>query len=202
MRRLLPAIVGALLGVAGVSAWQGSVWSPINIAALNRVLVTQDFDNDGIPDRLRVHQAGVGIALSRDSHDVSRLGHRTPVVGFVAIDVDCDGDADVLTLTAAGNLWVWRNDGRGRFAAERVVPNQGLPRSLPDSLGRPSAPELTLLSDDIGRGYRPLGLSSFAGVAPVLQKVGAKSQTGLALSFESSRSSASPRAPPAVLAIA
>ena len=195
-RRLLPVILGGLLLVDGLSARQAPVGSPANVAGLNPLLVTQDFDNDGAPDRLCVDQSTVTIALSRGDSPVSRLGHPTSVVGFVAIDVDRDGDADVLTLTAAGSIWLWRNDGRGRFTAERVVPDRSLAHSMTDSVGQTTTREDAAPGDGSDRGYRPAGWTTLGAVAPVCRGVRARTRTALAAPLNPHSSPASPRAPP------
>jgi tetratricopeptide (TPR) repeat protein len=87
------------------------------------------FDADAHTDLIlfaRARRAGHQTWLVRGGTAVpqaeSLLATRYNVADAVPIDVDRDGDLDlVLAATAAPGLHLWRNDGRGRFAAEAMM---------------------------------------------------------------------------------
>jgi len=200
LRRLFAAAT-ALILAGGVSARQAFVPLPVDVTTLNRILVTPDFDNDGIPDSVLVEYSTVRIVLSGGDQPVSGLGHGASVVGLVAEDVDHDGDPDILTLTAAGKLWLWRNDGRGRFAGERVVPVKRFAGTMTAPVSLAQADEPGSPGDSPGWGWHPPGLTAFRCLvsAPGVTRPGTAAAP--AASLDLSLPPAAPRAPPRTSAV-
>ncbi|MGH9429469.1 MAG: hypothetical protein ACRD2L_24550 [Terriglobia bacterium] len=103
---------------AGVGARSTSL--PTTGAATLQETVTQaDFNSDGIADNVRLvdedfNRAQIQIFVSGLSRS-NRIVLDEKIVRVVAIDVDRDGDSDLVALTRAPCLLVWLNDGRGHF---------------------------------------------------------------------------------------
>ena len=90
-----------------------------------------DYDNDGLLDLLVAGPRGARlfrnagrrwIDVTRDSAIGALSGGGPSAVRELAVaDLDGDGDSDIVALTAAGALRVWRNDGGNRQRSVRVT---------------------------------------------------------------------------------
>jgi hypothetical protein len=123
-----------------------------------------------------------------------------PVVGLLAVDMDRDGDTDLLTLTLAGRLRIWRNDGLGHFSPEIVVPRGLFGRSLPAALELLHGGGFDHPGEGLGYKYQPAAPMCTAAPAPParsgLGRLGSLPSTPRSTAFPPS----SPRAPPARVA--
>lgn len=91
--------------------------------------VSGDFDGDGRADIARIQDLDglkhISVRLSGSADDV-RLDAAVAIL--IDRDVDQDGDLDLVAATAAGDVVIWLNDGRGRFT--RQLPSRS--RSVGD----------------------------------------------------------------------
>ena len=80
-----------------------------------------DLDGDGHPDEVVIQRHGatdtVGLLLSTARTDVS-LDVGPGFVAVSALDIDGDGDVDLITTSASGAEF-WLNDGHGVFTRSR-----------------------------------------------------------------------------------
>ena len=76
-----------------------------------------DVEGDSIHDRIDPErQPGLLAArLSRTRHWL-RVDASDPIIRIVVVDLDRDGDSDVVAETRHSGLFLWINNGRGRFA--------------------------------------------------------------------------------------
>jgi len=76
-----------------------------------------DLEGDGLHDRIDPErQPGLLAArLSRTRHWL-RVEASDPIIRIVVVDLDRDGDSDVVAETRHSGLYFWINKGRGRFA--------------------------------------------------------------------------------------
>jgi VCBS repeat protein len=83
--------------------------------------VTVDFNGDGRSDfaliRTTPDSSYVTIGLTGSNDGVIL---NTRVVGLTALDIDHDGDIDLVAVTPSGQLIIWLNDGRGRFVPQEA----------------------------------------------------------------------------------
>jgi VCBS repeat protein len=102
------------------------VWAPY-IAATLPQHAFGDFDGDGRPDLARIQDlAGrpqISVSLSGSSTDV-RLEASVSVL--IDGDVDHDGDLDLVGATASGDVFIWLNDGHGRFTRQEPSRSHGV----------------------------------------------------------------------------
>jgi hypothetical protein len=196
MRRTIPvfAAITVLAGLTfGRTAVPRPMWVPDTAAP---TLVDADFNRDGVGDRLVVDGTVVDVGLSHRCSSHVVLRHWTPVVRLVVSDIDFDGDTDVVTLTEAGRIWIWRNDGRGSFESERIERHPAPWRSLPGSV----ASQPSIIPDvaaDSPPDRRP-NVTSIAAVRLANPTRAGPAWSPLTPVGPCSRpaSSASPRAPP------
>src|SRR5947208_1875586 len=95
-------------------------------ATLQEIVTRADFNSDGIADNARLVQqdfkrAQIQIFVSGSRSN--KIGLDEKIVRVVAIDVDRDGDSDLVALTRAPRLLVWLNDGRGHFSLRAPCPS-------------------------------------------------------------------------------
>lgn len=196
MRRVMIGLTGTILLSAFALAGQAEVWQPLESARVRTLASAGDFNRDGTPDQVRADGAVVSVRLSRDRHGAVQLTHRAPVVGLFVVDVDHDGDADVLTLTMAGRLRIWRNQGRGTFSAEILAPQTGITWYLPDVIAQVPTVERAQPGEGSSYTYRGAVLAGTRLLMPPIRAAPRLSRSA-ALSKVVRRScSASPRAPP------
>jgi hypothetical protein len=85
-------------------------------ASLAPVAVWGDLDGDGRPDDVVIQRHGamdtVGLLLSASGDSEAPLDVGPGFVALSALDVDGDGDVDLITTTASGAEF-WLNDGHG-----------------------------------------------------------------------------------------
>lgn len=76
-----------------------------------------DLDGDGVHDRIEPERNPGLLAarLSRTRHWL-RGGTSDALIRIVVVDLDRDGDSDVVAETRHSGLYFWINNGRGRFA--------------------------------------------------------------------------------------
>lgn len=118
--RLLSALAGTLLlGTFGTSTDSSTPAIPLTVGP-QRVVATADVDGDGRSDTVLGGDAGLRIRLSISTH-IRLKGPRT-VAAAAAVDLDRDGDRDLIALSTRGRLFVWRNDGAGRFSLQPPRP--------------------------------------------------------------------------------
>jgi hypothetical protein len=86
--------------------------------------VAADFDGDRRPDAGTVVAAGVQLRLSGFRQD-RLLAVPEQIFGLIAVDIDRDGDVDLVANLAHGGVIVWLNDGHGRF--DRAVARRAPP---------------------------------------------------------------------------
>src|SRR5262249_49733949 len=83
--------------------------------------VRADFDGDGIVDAAVLADGVITIRLSEEGTTV-RLEALPDTTGLVAIDIDKDGDTDLLSLTLDGRSREWTNERSGLFSARTTGP--------------------------------------------------------------------------------
>ena len=80
-----------------------------------------DFDGDGRQDlaliQNGIHGSHISVTLSGSSSTVSLDGS---AVTLVVIDIDRDGDLDLVAVAPSGQVMAWLNDGRGRFTKQEA----------------------------------------------------------------------------------
>lgn len=84
-----------------------------------------DYDNDGLLDLIGAAPAGLRLFRNLGTRWADVSGRAAPgaaagVSQIAVADLDGDGDSDVVTRTARGDVQVWRNDGGSRNPAVRV----------------------------------------------------------------------------------
>ena len=82
-----------------------------------------DFDGDGRLDRAFLELAGRAATLRLDFADsthASAIPLPADALTIAAIDVDDDGDNDVLVVTRSGRLTVLLNEGHGTFLPTKI----------------------------------------------------------------------------------
>ena len=120
-----------LLGLAFVLglAWQAAVftsrspslpYAPSVSTPISHpiTLYRVDFNRDGLADCgtiLRVHNSTIiAVSLSGENR-TRRIRVEERLAGVVAVDVDHDGNTDLLALDDHLRVLVWLNNGKGRF---------------------------------------------------------------------------------------
>jgi hypothetical protein len=118
MQRVLSALVTAWVAL--------SVGAPGAPATDHRVVgvtpgahVVDDLDGDGRPDRFDVSTGGLLLTLSSGGVRIVEDIAATPT-RVATLDVDGDGDRDLVATSGAGRLHLWRNDGAAGFSLMRV----------------------------------------------------------------------------------
>lgn len=87
----------------------------------------RDFDGDGVLDATAVVAGNrVRVELSA-SHALVTLPSAERVVGLASVDIDHDGDLDLVAFLGSGRSMVWINDGHGAFAAADRHPTESAP---------------------------------------------------------------------------
>src|SRR5262249_13940934 len=76
--------------------------------------VSGDFDGDGLNDAVVLESGVVSVELS-EQRTIVKLEALPDTTGLVAIDIDKDGDIDLLSLNLDGRLREWNNEGSGFF---------------------------------------------------------------------------------------
>jgi len=138
MRLILAAFVTALVAFPGGEANALFAWSSRAATGTTQPHRTAAFDRDGRPDHISVAPGGLQAGISSRYRSVVLVGVRW-VTRVAEVDLDGDGDHDLVAFTWRGTLHLWRNEGAGRFSKirarrEPAAPLQGLTRA-----GRPSA---------------------------------------------------------------
>ena len=86
-----------------------------------------DFDGDGRPDVALIETGAgsshVSIRLSGSS-DVVNLS--ATVGSLIAVDIDGDGDLDLVAAAPSGQVMAWLNDGYGHFTLKKAGRSPGV----------------------------------------------------------------------------
>jgi hypothetical protein len=156
---------------------------PVRVA----VHAEADFDGDGILDRASLSPASREIAIRFSGAPVRHIALLEPASSLAVMDMDRDGDLDIVALARSPRLQVWLNGGSGEFRPRAIAPE----RSLLSPLSR-------LAADAANVSPAPaLRLAALSGAAPVQHRAVlvemSAGGTGVAFSVGSSR------APPASL---
>ena len=158
-----------LLVLAAPSLWAqdglpGAV-SQTNLAApFDRSLAVADFDNDQKPDGAvlvgsgGIYPASFRIELHLTAHENTELAFESSqtALELVALDIDHDGDTDVIVQQAFTHqrLSVWINDGHGTFHEGRLQDFPSVALVIPQSLSAPAdQPEVAALGLPSQRGF-------------------------------------------------
>ena len=86
-----------------------------------------DFNRDGFADRgtiLRVHSSTIIAVSLSGENKTGRIRVEERLTGVVAVDVDYDGDTDLLALDDHLRVLVWLNNGKGRFIRRELAPHR------------------------------------------------------------------------------
>src|SRR5215813_1043552 len=159
-----------LLVLAAPNLWAqdglpGAV-SQTNLAApFDRSLAVADFDNDQKPDGAvlvgsgGIYPANFRIELHLTAHENTELAFESnqTALELVAMDIDHDGDTDVIVQQAFTHerLSVWINDGHGTFHEGRVQDFPSVALATPQSLTVPTdQPEVAILGPPSQRGFK------------------------------------------------
>jgi hypothetical protein len=124
--RLIRHVAVGLLVLAGIARLETAV---VDVRAASASFLSDtgprqvrgDFDGDGRLDVavIRHDRSGSSIAILL-AGSVSRNHLPADIAGLVPVDIDHDGDLDLVGLTKSGKLVIWLNDGHGRFARQRA----------------------------------------------------------------------------------
>lgn len=120
----------------------------------NRALALSDFDGDGDLDLVTVTMKGEVVIMQQapglrfQTTQVIQL--RGILQDVEALDVDRDGDQDLLVAATSQDELVWfRNDGQGRFTQEAAIRVGNEPRSLAiGDLNGDAVPDVVVGCDD------------------------------------------------------
>ena len=119
-----------------------------------------DLNGDGTPDLFVRNHDSIAVALQQPSHAFTVTISDTVATSFagqaIALDVDADGDLDVIDstqLTGGGDqIWVMKNDGAGGLAADIAVltlaPNNAVSVAV-DDLDGDGDPDLLVLQTEL-----------------------------------------------------
>jgi hypothetical protein len=84
-----------------------------------------DFDGDGRPDLARILDEGTPQISIQLSGSASSIELDASVAVLVGGDVDDDGDLDLIATTSSNDVFIWLNDGHGRFTREEPSRRHG-----------------------------------------------------------------------------
>lgn len=132
-RRLLPVILFAMVTpvLQAQDGFKGAVSRANFSTSFSKSLAVADFDNDQKPDgAVLVNSGGIGaqhnfrVELHLTSHENTEFSFESnqTALEVFALDIDQDGDADVVIEQAFTHkrLHVWINDGGGTFHEEQA----------------------------------------------------------------------------------
>jgi hypothetical protein len=132
MHRILAAAVTLLVACAAGSARAASPTEsgPARVVTVSHLAA--DVDRDGRSDEVTVWPNVVRVVASARAW-IALLNVRAASVAVV--DIDSDGDQDLVAAEVGGTLTLWRNDGAGAFSRVQLrrhrggAPFRGLVRS-------------------------------------------------------------------------
>lgn len=132
MRVTAPGLRAVLLAFAATLFLPVSTWA-------QSILI--DLNGDGIRDRIAVEYRPDEVIVRLGQTDrVLRLRAPEAVDRLAAVDIDRDGDSDIVASTQGPSLHVWMNHGRGRFVpATRPVATRFSIRELRSGAFSPAA---------------------------------------------------------------
>ena len=103
------------LGIAGAAAGQ---------------TFTADINGDGVRDRIETRRTPAELIIRLSTREaVQHLRFSGSILNVVAIDIDADGDSDLVATTVGQRhvrVFVWTNAGRGRFVSHAPKPRDAL----------------------------------------------------------------------------
>lgn len=93
-------------------------------------LVVDDFSGDSANDIVVGYSYGIAVLTSNRKGGFAQAKFRKPeqkrqLKAIASIDIDRDGDKDVVGFTAAGDYTLFTNDGRGTFTGQTVLMGVG-----------------------------------------------------------------------------
>jgi hypothetical protein len=126
---LLPA--EAANTAASASAAPPGAWQSVSLTNVQPE-ATSDFDGNGVADAAVVQctddqTCDIDVQLANGAGEV-RLPSPRRIIGLAAVDIDDDGDADLVALDDDGEVDVWLNAGNQGFLRQQPLhPSGGLP---------------------------------------------------------------------------
>jgi hypothetical protein len=187
MHRILAAAVTLLVACAAGSASTAPATGSGPARVVGPRHLAADLDRDGRSDEVSVWPNVVRVAVSARA-SIALLHVRAASVAVV--DIDADGDQDLVAAEVGGTLALWRNDGAGAFSRIRPRHHRGAApfRSLAGP-PRPLSPSSD--TDSPTPVLVPIPAAAVtmvrAGPTPHVHRLGPSA---------SFRTAASPRAPP------
>jgi hypothetical protein len=163
----------------------------VNLVQLNRPgsmkgRVEADFDGDGVLDCAELSGAPLEITVRLSGAPMRHVPLLQPALGLAVVDLDHDGDRDLVAVSGQPNVLVWWNDGSGAFEPKSnsvigLLTPEG--RIAPDPPNLSSVPMLQVIGPSGGETAQSCAAPSMAAPRAV----------GRAYDL------ASPRGPPASL---
>src|SRR3954471_15205384 len=122
MHRILAAAVILLVAGAAGSASTASATPSGPASGVAARHLAADLDRDGRSDEVSVWPDAVRVAVSARA-SIALLNVWATTVAVV--DIDADGDQDLVAAEVGGTLALWRNDGAGAFSRIRPRHHRG-----------------------------------------------------------------------------
>jgi FG-GAP-like repeat len=141
-------------------------------------------------DSLHSHSLRTQVLLPSQGAVLASVHSAGPVV---LVDIDHDGDGDLVVLSARGELRLWRNDGTGHFVQASGAQLSLRLASAPHALSRASAARPSI---DTSLDSPAVVSFGAAGIGPVQKRAGPAADRPRRLPKPALPSFGPPRAPP------